>query len=362
MLGKLRSRTIAQLLKQYSQLIWSDPCLERLIPKQISSPADLSHYTRQTPFTADLNSYTEGICRPVWSMLERRGKSWRGVLCLFTAQAFGGDLKQAIPLAISTELLHNASMMIDDVEDKSEVARGKPAVHMLFGSELTINAACFLYFLAQLAVQETTLAWQTKARLTEMYTRELLAMHLGQCSDLQWSRMPGYVPTSQQFCQMAASKTGSVVRLALRYGAEAAKCEGKTIEKLMELGDNLGIAFQIHDDLLSLQVETYALNKKYLGEDITEGKRTLMALHAVQQSHRAKRLLELLDRKTNDLVEVSEALSIMNESGSLEYAEKEGDRFAAKAVALLDETVPDSESKEHMRALVHFLMQSKLSL
>ncbi len=361
MLRRPLGRSIATVLKQYSQLIWSSPCLERLMPKQISSPADLS-YIRQTPYTADLNSYTEGLCRPVWSMLDRRGKSWRGALCLLTAKAFDGDLQTAVPLAVSTELLHNASLMIDDVEDKSEVARGKPAVHMLFGPELTINAACYLYFLAQLAVEESTIADKTKARLSEMYTREALAMHLGQCSDLQWSRMPGYMPTEQQYYQMAASKAGSVVRLALRFGAEAANCDKRTIKELMELGDNLGIAFQIHDDLLSLQVETYAINKKYLGEDITEGKRTLMALHACKESRKAGRLLELLDKKTNDLVEVNEALKIMKEAGSLEYAEKESDRFAAKAVSIIEDLVPRSQAKEHMLALVRFLMQSQLSL
>lgn len=331
------------------------------MPKQISSPADLS-YVPKTPYTADLNSYTEGLCQPIWSMLDRRGKSWRGSLCLLTARAFGGTLQSTVPLAVSTELLHNASLMIDDVEDKSEVARGKPAVHMLFGPELTINAACYLYFLAQLAVQEAEIDEEVKAKLSEMYAREALAMHLGQCSDLQWSRMPGFMPSEEQYYQMAAAKAGSVVRLALRFGAQAANCDPNAIKELMLLGDNLGIACQIHDDLLSLQVETYAINKKYLGEDITEGKRTLMALHACKESNKGGKLLKILDKKTNDLVEVNEALKIMKEAGSLEYAEKEIERFASKAIDSIDFIVPRSEAKERMLALVQHLLQSNLSL
>ena len=359
MLGGLLRRSSADLLKQYSQVVWSSPCLERLIPKAMNSTEALSRYANLTQFTPDLNSYTEGISRPIWSMLTRRGKSWRSALCLLTAQAFGVPMSQVTPLAVSCELLHNASLIIDDVEDNSEIARGKAAVHVLFGPELTINAGCYLYFMAQMAMEEPDLSPELKLKLPEIYNKELLAMHLGQSLDLQWSRMPGYMPSYEQYMQMSASKTGALVRLALRLGATAANCPEATISKLMELGDYLGAAFQIHDDLLNLHVETYKVNRRYLGEDITSGKRTLMTIHASQNSPKARRLLELLDMKTNDLVKVSEALSILNESDSLDFSEKEGDKLADKAVSILNEVFPESRFKEQMRALVRFLMQSQ---
>jgi len=357
MLRGLLRRSSADLLKRYSQIIWASPCLERLIPQSITSVQDLSRYTSLTQFPPDLNAYTEGLCKPAWSMLARRGKSWRGTFCLLTTKAFGGEVQQAIPLAISCELLHNASLIIDDVEDKSEVRRGKPAVHMLFGEELAINAGCYLYFVAQLAVKETTLSAEIQARLSGLYLRELLALHLGQCSDLQWNRIPNFMPTPEQYFQMVVSKTGAMVRLPVHLGAQVANCSVETIEKLMQLSENLGIAFQIRDDVLNLESETYAASRKYLGEDITEGKKTLITVFACETSPKAARLLEILSMKTSNLALVQEALGIIKDSGALGRANQECIRFQTQAESLINAVFPQCEAKDHLKAIVRFLLQ-----
>ena len=327
------------------------------MPKEITSTKDLSRYTRLTQFSPDLNAYTEGLFKPAWSMLSRRGKSWRGTFCLLTAKAFGGSVEQAAPLAISCEFIHNGSLIIDDVEDKSEVRRGKPAVHVLYGTELAINAGCYLYFIAQMAMMETTLPVEVKARLPGLYLKELLALHLGQCSDIQWNQIPNFMPTKEQYFQMVGSKTAAMVRLPVRLGAEVAGCSPEIISKLMLLCENLGIAFQIRDDTLNLESKSYAANRKYLGEDITEGKKTLITIYACQKSPKAQRLLEILSMKTDDRALVSEALEIIKDSGALELANNDCMRFLDQAESLLNTVFPQCEAKEHLQSIVNFLLQ-----
>lgn len=326
------------------------------MPQSIKSVENLSEYASLSKFPPDLNSYTEGLCKPAWSMLSRRGKSWRGILCLLTANAFRRNVDQAIPLAVSCELLHNASLIIDDVEDKSEVRRGKPAVHMLFGQELAINTGCYLYFLAQMAIKETTLDDDIKARISGIYTRELLALHLGQCSDLQWNRIPNFMPTPEQYFQMVISKTGAMVRLPVHLGAQIGQCNDYTINQLMQFSENLGIAFQIKDDVLNLESEGYAATKKYVGEDITEGKKTLITVFACQKSPKAGRLLEILSMKTSDLKLVNEALDIIRESGAIDLAKKECDRFQQDVYRLIDCTFPVGEATSHLKSIIRFLL------
>ena len=326
------------------------------MPQSIKSVEDLSGYTSLSSFPPDLNSYTEGLCKPAWSMLSRRGKSWRGTLCLLTANAFRGDVAQAIPLAVSCELLHNASLIIDDVEDKSEVRRGKPAVHMLFGQELAINTGCYLYFLAQMAIKETTLSAETKARISGLYTRELLALHLGQCSDLQWNRMPNFMPTPEQYFQMVVSKTGAMIRLPVQLGAQVGQCSDHTINQLMQFSENLGIAFQIKDDVLNLESEGYAASRKYVGEDITEGKKTLITVFACQKSPKASRLLEILSMKTSDLKLVNEALEIIRESGAMELVKKECERLETEVNRLIDCTFPVGAATKDLKTMIRFLL------
>lgn len=354
--GGVLRRASSDLLNRYSDTIWNSEFMKKLMPQSIKSVEDMSEYIPQSRFPPDFNSYTEGLCKPAWSMLSRRGKSWRGALCLLTANSFRRNSEEAIPLAVSCELLHNASLIIDDVEDKSEVRRGKPAVHMLYGQELALNTGCYLYFLPQLALKETILDADIKAKIADAFNRELLALHLGQCTDLQWNRMPNFMPTPEQYFQMVVSKTGAMVRLPVRIGATIGQCHRQTMEKLMQFSENLGIAFQIRDDVLNLESAGYAATRKYIGEDITEGKKTLITVFACQKSSKANRLMEILSMKTSDLKLVNEALEIIRDSGALELAKKECIRLQKEVDRLINCTFPYGEASRDLQTIIHYLL------
>ncbi len=294
----------------------------------------------------------------------RGGKGLRPTLCIATCGAFGGHSEDAVLIATAVEMYHNAFLIHDDIEDELINRRGKPCLHTEHGIPLAVNAGDSLNLLAVETVlrniERLGLA-RTLALIDEIIRmcRELLE---GQAIELGWIRK-GIVPTRDaDYINMVTKKTSwYTCRSPCRLGAIAA---GHTRPLELDLiGDafkEVGVAFQIQDDVLNLVGEEDLYGKETLG-DLLEGKRTLMLIHLMRTVGKRERarLLRWLgpSRGERTLTESRDVVDRMMRDGSIEYARRTAARHAARAEKLFEETlcfIPESEDKAILRQVIHY--------
>ncbi|KAN0050764.1 hypothetical protein ACTA71_003912 [Dictyostelium dimigraforme] len=263
---------------------------------QFSYPLDKSDFKLIEPYTY--------IC-------ESSGKGFRNALIRsFDYWLKVGDKKvQEISQVIQG--LHGASLLIDDIEDNSKLRRGKPVAHSIYGVPQTINSANFVYFLI---MDQCNKLGDPKA--TTIFIEELIRLHRGQGYDIFW-RDTNTSPTEQEYMNMVNEKTGGLFRLGLRLLQTFS--DNKT--NYIDLVEDLGMYYQIRDDLINLVSVDYQQNKSFC-EDISEGKFSFPIIHAINADSNDNRLLRILKQKTEDRSVKEHALEYIKSKGSLEYTEK----------------------------------------
>jgi len=206
--------------------------------------------------------------------------------------------------------LHNASLMIDDIEDNSKLRRGIPVTHSIFGVATTINTGNYAYFLAL----EKCHALKNPEAMN-VFVGEMLNLHRGQGYDILW-REDGRCPTEEEYLNMVRDKTGGLFRLAVGL-MQAFATINKTTD-YTSLVNNLAVYFQIRDDFINLVDEEYMKSKSFC-EDLTEGKFSFPVIHSIRGFPDDHRLSSILKQRTDDTDVKRYAQTIMVESGSLEY-------------------------------------------
>jgi Geranylgeranyl pyrophosphate synthase len=210
--------------------------------------------------------------------------------------------------------LHNASLLIDDIEDNSKLRRGQPVAHSIFGVPTVINTANYCYFLAL----EKCQALRSPAAM-QVFVHELLNLHRGQGHDILW-RDNLQCPTEEQYCDMVLDKTGGLFRLAVGLLQSFATSHQET--DFFPLVNNLGLYFQIRDDLINVSDEEYFKSKSFC-EDLTEGKFSFPILHCIHktcaENSNDTRLMSILKQRTQDVDVKKYAQMLMRETGSLQY-------------------------------------------
>ncbi|MDR2094863.1 MAG: polyprenyl synthetase family protein [Treponema sp.] len=231
---------------------------------------------------------------PARDLVNRGGKRWRPLLTVLVCESLGGG-DAGLALTPLVEFPHNASLIHDDIEDNSDERRGKPAVHIVYGVDSAVNSGCFLYFLPLLSlssweehlVKELNVpadrATERKNLVYSLWGDYLRRLHLGQAMDITWHRDFDSLPALPEYYTMCGMKTGCLARLAAVLGAVAAfsvrnvprREEAALRERIGSASENLGVGFQILDDVKNL--ETGVAGKKR-GDDVVEGKKSLPVL------------------------------------------------------------------------------------
>lgn len=211
---------------------------------------DLTHWLGQ-PADAVLSGVLSAtVAAPLWDLLDRGGKRWRPVLCRTAFQACGPT--HTVPESVFhvVELLHNGSLVVDDIQDGAQERRGAPPVHAVHGLPVALNAANAAYFRA-LAVLQGALPDHARLRALDMLSQELFNAHLGQALDLSLGKAlaNGDAVTLAHYRALAAAKTGALVRMAARLGAIAANASQAWEDALGRWAGGVGLAYQIRDDL-----------------------------------------------------------------------------------------------------------------
>ncbi|XP_065176583.1 geranylgeranyl pyrophosphate synthase-like [Sycon ciliatum] len=205
------------------------------------------------------------------------------------------------------QMLHNASLMIDDIEDNSVLRRGIPVTHSVFGVAQTINTANYMYFVA---MQQ---AVSLHAKAVDVFTTQMLELHRGQGKDIYW-RDASVCPSEEEYRIMVIQKTGGLFRLAvglLQLFSENTTNFGPFLDKL-------GLFFQIRDDYANLMSREYSDNKSFC-EDLTEGKFSFPIIHGINTRPEDSQLLSIVRRKTTDLDVKKYCVNLLHKMGSFVY-------------------------------------------
>lgn len=353
---------VEKLLIEKSKLI--DKAIEKRLPRKYDAAA-LERTFGKPRFKYNTDAANKAIAEPVWDLLDRGGKRWRPALLLFVCEALGGDAERFADWAVIPELVHNGTLMVDDVEDSSELRRGEPCTYKLFGTDIAVNAGNALYYIPLRVLLESKLPAERLQKAYEVYVQEMTNLALGQAMDITWHRGLANADkiSEDEYLQMCAYKTGTLARMAAKLGAVAAGTDDKTIEKVGRLAESLGIAFQIQDDVLNLTAQQGKgqFTKDYIGEDIHEGKRTLMVIYALSKASAAerKRLVEILNMHTADKKLITEAIEIIQKYGAVEYARERSSELVRSAWKDCEKLFKSGTARDALQALVKFAAERK---
>jgi len=307
----------------------------------------------------------EVLIRPIYEFLDRGGKRWRPTLFLLITEAVGGDVRKVKDFLIIPELAHDGSIITDDVEDQGELRRGKPCLHRVFGVDVAVNAGNFLYFLPLLTLIKAKNKFKPKvlAKAYKIYAQDMINIHLGQGTDIYWHKGKVKKINQKEYLQMCAFKTGCLSRLAAKMAVVLSGESDKLAKNIGKMAEAIGVAFQIQDDILDLALEGKERKKfgKSFGNDIKEGKRTLIVIHALKKasSKDKKRLLEILNKHTNNLKERNEAIEIIKRYGSIDYARKVARKIVRGSWQDAEKLLPDSKAKAKLEEFINYLIERK---
>ena len=354
---------IEKFLAEKSVLV--DKVIERYIPRRYDK--DSLAYTLGPPkYEYNVEALNRTIAEPLWEFLDRGGKRWRPSLFLLICEALGKDPEKFVDYAIIPELVHNGLLIIDDIEDDSELRRGKPCAHRIFGLDVAINMGNEMFFLSLLPLikNQGKLPPSKVARIYEIYAQEMVNVGFGQAMDIAWHRGIANADkvSERQYLQMCMYKTGTLARMAAKMAAVLADANEDLVEKLGRLAEAVGVAFQIQDDILDLTGEEFAEKKGGRGQDITERKRSLIVIHTLEKAklQDRERLIEILNKHTTEQKLRNEAISIMEKYGAIEYVKRFGQKIVRESWAEVDRLLPRSDAKEKLRAFANYLIEREI--
>lgn len=296
---------------------------------------------------------------------KRTGKAIRAALCLATSVAFGGSLGDTLPSAAAIELLHNAFLVHDDVEDGSVLRRGEPTLHQRHGVPIAINAGDALAVIAQAPLRDNRrlLGSRLATAVADEFDTMMRRTLEGQAIELGWRRDNAVTLTPEDYLDLVLRKTCWYTTIhPLRVGALIGSWGQADLDNLVRFGFFLGAAFQIVDDLLNLTGDEQRYGKETMG-DLFEGKRTLMIVHLVATAAPSEReavvrflALERGDRSAGD---VRAIYDLMVGHGSLDFARQFAEGIAAAAAAAFEEAFQDvapSTERDFIRDLTDWML------
>jgi geranylgeranyl diphosphate synthase, type II len=279
----------------------------------------------------------------------RPGKMIRSRLLVASCLAHGGTMQAALPLAVALELFQNWVLIHDDIEDDSDERRGLPALHRLHPVSLSINAGDALHVYMWQVVHQSGVKGAFEEFL-EMIHRTAEGQHI----DLGWVEAKRWDITQADYLELVRRKTARYTVVSpLILGALAAGCEPDA--RLTDAGLDLGIAFQIRDDVLNL-IGDFATYGKEINGDLFEGKRTLMLVHLLEHANASTRgrVIASLERARADKtqVEIEFILEQMRELGSISHAQALADEHSVRGLASLEAALADLPGQEAAREIL----------
>ena len=274
------------------------------------------------------------------------GKRLRPVLVMLTCEAVGGESNKSLPFGIALEIIHNFTLVHDDIMDQDDLRRGVPTVHNVFGQSTAINAGDALLARAFEVLSTVELEDSKLRALSSEVATTVRQLGEGQQSDLDFEDTLDI--SADKYLEMIEKKTGLMFRIAAKGGAIIGNGTEEQINAMAEYGRLIGIGFQIWDDVLDIK---RSKDMKSFGSDIRAGKKTLMMVYALEhaQPEDKDRLINILGNRTASAQEITEAIAILTRVGAIDYTQNLAEEYATRAREQL-KVLPESESKRTRRA------------
>ncbi len=292
---------------------------------------------------------------PARYVLSGGGKRIRPVLVMLACQAAGGDPMDAVEAGTAVEILHNFTLVHDDIMDRADTRRGRETVHRKWDENIAILVGDELMGIAYKTLLNTERG-DVRA-LTRVFTDGVIEVCEGQSYDKEFEALPSV--TEEQYFMMISKKTGWLVAISAEMGAIIGGADATQTAALVEYARCVGRAFQVQDDLLDVVADKEKLGKP-IGGDILEGKKTFLLVHALNAAEGADRdLLRSVATQTagrDHLVE--RVTAVYDRLGVLDDARRNIEADTAAALRALDE-LEDNEGRRMLAWLAHMLLERK---
>ena len=290
-----------------------------------------------------------GLYKASRHLVDAGGKRLRPSMLLIAAEATGGDPVALVSAAVSIELIHNFTLIHDDIMDNANIRRGRQSVHKIWGDSGAILAGDTLYSKAFQILGNTPAEPSLILRSMNILSETCTAICEGQWLDLEFENRSRV--SEDEYMEMIEKKTGVLYGASACMGATLSGASAKEVKGLDEFGKLTGMGFQIHDDVLDLTAPEKVLGKRR-GGDLVEGKKTLIMIDALE--HGA--LVEVFGKKDASPQEIEKALYVLEKAGSIDYARSRAADLVNRGKRALD-ALSDSPAKMLLLDLADYMIR-----
>jgi geranylgeranyl diphosphate synthase type II len=292
------------------------------------------------------------LYEPISYMMALGGKRLRPVLVLMACQLFDSNVSKAINAAHAIEVFHNFTLVHDDIMDNAPLRRGQQTVYTKWNMPIAILSGDLMMIKATQLLCETETN-ELKA-LLDMFNKTAIEVCEGQQIDMNFEARNDV--THEEYIQMISLKTSVLLAASLHIGAKIGGASNEDAQYIYDFGKNIGIAFQIQDDILDSFGEGVKVGKK-IGGDIASNKKTLLLIELLSACHKDdKALLEKLINETNEEAKIMGVLELYKKYQVKEFAEAEKSKYLNLAFQSLDKVKSDVEAKKLLSDTANELM------
>lgn len=286
-------------------------------------------------------------------ILSTGGKRFRPALTMMACGLCGEDPEKSLPAALAVEMLHNFTLIHDDMMDQANSRRGFETVHKKWDASVAILSGDSLYTEAMWQLQNLAPEIDYRA-MNRCFLEGIRAVCEGQAMDMEFEQRTDV--KLEEYISMIRGKTGGLISAALQMGGIAAGCSEKHLEKLHHLGMSLGIGFQMQDDWLDVVADQAKFGKR-TGGDIREGKKTCILLSAMERCNKEEKiwLQSCFEEKPMPDENVLKIIEVFERTGALDHTKKEFLGYYRQALDDLD-VFESSSHKRDLTSLIETLM------
>jgi geranylgeranyl diphosphate synthase type I len=284
-------------------------------------------------------------------LVDAGGKRLRPSMLLLAGEAVGGDATALAPAAVSIELIHNFTLIHDDIMDNADVRRGRPAVHKIWGQSGAILAGDTLYSKAFQVLGMTEARPELILGAMNMLSRTCTAICEGQWMDMEFEAKERV--SEAEYMEMIEKKTGVLYGASAGMGALLAGATPEVVAALDEFGRLTGMGFQLQDDIIDL-ITPEKVSGKRQGGDLIEAKKTLIMIHAFANDV----AVPVFGKKDATAEQIQDAISLLEKSGSIEYARSRAEEMVQKGKQAL-QVLPNSREKATLLELADYMVRRR---
>ena len=308
--------------------------------------AELKNLVDKAIFNLSYNTEAEKLIDPVRYVLSQGGKRIRPVLSLMACNLFSDKIDEAVLPAAGLEIFHNFTLVHDDIMDQASVRRNFPTVHSKWNLNQAVLSGDVMAFIANDCFLQAPSRCMLK--VFKIFNKAAVEVCVGQQMDIDFEKAT--IVLQNEYLRMIELKTAILLAASVKIGAVIGGAEDKDAELLQEFGRNLGLAFQIQDDLLDIYGDAKVFGK-LPGGDIITNKKTFLLVKALElaKGEQLKRLHELIAVKDFDPeVKISKVLELYNQLNIKTITENIANEYISTAFILLDKISVGKERKNEL--------------